>query len=651
MTTSHGVDRHNDGSVGHYCVRFLRGTLELDFPGRAVEVPTAPALVGPLIVLALRPRQSTSLETFKTSLWDVDPAHITTQQIQTPISRLRLLGLPIPPRQYLLDVAPADVDVIDFNHRAKALIDRGVLAERGHGGDIDRLIDEGCELHQLWQEDPGAVVGDQPRQYALFERHRRRHRRLGEVLVRLLVRVGDRDRAGDILYEYVDRYGTDEDFQDLDRAVRGLTRPGDRDRDRERDRDTPAGGIAVPPLAGLPGLAGLSGAAGLPGPFGEGSAVDELRDRTAATTHLAYAQVAVSAHNLDLIEIVDKVGVNHVSRTRGLPVEAAGGAGANTAFALARLGHPTAVAGMIADDRDGNQLRQSLELEGVDMANLLVVPSSPGARTGRCSIYSDRLGGRVDFVRPGVNEHLARHLGDDKVAKRRLWDALREARLVNLSSFTGDAERRLQEEILHELPSTSVVTFAPGDFYTPLGLDRLRSFVVRCDVLFVSEDGLRQMLVHSSASADPAQLHDAKVCIEVLFRWRASRAHGRPLVVVVRHDVGRGTGVDGADTEDVITLAVGRSSIEDLAAVGPRASLVPLVADITGETDAIAAGVHLGLLHGAPLTECVDVAFVLANEANSEIGCRAGLPRTSTVAAAWDKYFPDVELPPWVTAP
>jgi sugar/nucleoside kinase (ribokinase family) len=618
MSMSSGRDRHTDGSVGQYCVRLLRGGLELDFPGRPIETPTARAVVGPLIVLALNPRRSLALETFKTQLYDGDPSDVTTAQIQTPISRLRLLGLPIPERQYLLDVAPCDVDVVDFNHRAKRFVDRCVHPDRIADREIEPLLEEACDLHRIWQDDPAAAVGNQPRLVALFESHRRRNRRFGEVFVRLLVRAGDHDLAGDILYEYVDRYGTDERFQDLELAVRTLPRPS----------------------ATHPSANGV-----LPGPVGEGAALAELRDRAAASTGMAFAQLAVSAHNLDRIYFVDRDVVDPESRVGGVAVEAAGGAGANTAFALARFGHRVAVAGMIADDRYGALLRQSLEQEDIDSTNLLVVPGSAEARTGHTYIFTDPHGRRQDYVDPGVNELFAQKLRDDKLARGRLADTVRQARQLNLSSFTGDAERRLQEDLLRDVPEETLVTFDPGTFYSHLGLDRLTAFVLRCDVLYVYEDRLLQLVANSSAETGPGE-HSFRGALEALFRWRAMRV-GRPLVVVVKR-ARQPSGKVATETYDMITLAVGRSTVEDLVSAHVRASLEPLVADITGQGEAIAAGIHLGILSGAPLDECADLAFVLANEANSEIGARPGLPRRPTIVGAWAKYFPGMPLPAWV---
>ena len=608
--------------MGSYCVRFLGGRLELAFPGGRIATPTRPAMVGPLVVLALHPRRAVGLEALKAYLHD-DPFNVTTAQIQTPISRLRLAGLPIPPRQYVLDIAPADVDIIDFDHRAKAFIDQGVLSERSPDTDLDALIEEGQRLHELWHEDPVVAVGDQLRLHALFGRYRRRHRRFGEVLVRVLIRVGDRDRAHDILGDFLDRYGTDEILQDLELTVSRMPRHHDRDA-------TPAHGVPL-----------------LPGPMPQESAVAQLWDRVAASSHLAYAQVAISAHNLDRIYSVDHLAVDHESRIRDEPVEAPGGAAANTAFALARMGHQVAAAGVVADDREGVLLHDSLRQEHVDVEHLLMVPSSADAHTGVNMIFSDAHGSRSDFVQAGVNERYAQVLRDDKPRYDRLVDAIRCARLVNLSSFTADAERRLQEDLLQELPPEAVVTFDPGTFYSRLRLDRLAPFIARCDVLYLFEGRLRLLVENSSAESGGGNGYSFRATLDALFRWRGLRVD-RPLMVVVKRDRQRpGLGEASAEDYDMITIAVGRSSVEDVAS-SLRAPRDPLVSDITGQGEAIAAGVHLGLLSGAPLSECADLAYVFANEANSEIGARSGLPRRSTIAEAWARWLPGVELPAWV---
>jgi ribokinase len=471
--------------------------------------------------------------------------------------------------------------------------------------------------------DPRDAVGNQPRLSALFESHRRRNRRFGWVFVRLLIRAGERERAEDILDQYVVRYGTDEVFEDLELKLRSpLRAPGDATSSHD-PQDT----IVF-----------------LPGPAPEGAALAELRDRLAASVGRPFAEMAMGAHNLDRIYNVDRVAVDNEARIRQVPVEAAGGAAANTAFALSRIGHRVAVTGIIADDRYGALLHQSLMQERVDCTNLIQVHKTNDARTGHTLIFTDPQGGRSSFVEAGVNERLAQTLRDDKPARQKLIDTLAASRLVNFSSFTGDAERRLQEELLADLPDEVVVAFDPGALYAHLGLDRLAAFMLRCDVLYVYEGRLRQILTNSSAESASGS-YSFRGTVEALFNWRATRVD-RPLVVVVKRE--RITGEPVSEGYEMITIAVGRRTVEDFVSAHARGSLEPILADITGQGDAIAAAVHLGLLSGAPLDECADLAFVFANETNSEIGARTGLPRRSTVAEAWSKYFPGIDLPVWV---
>jgi ribokinase len=619
-TMRSGPDRHTERSVGHYCVSVLGGSLELAFPGREIDTPRAPALVGPLILLALHPGRELALETFKLQLHDCDPALVTTAQVQTPISRLRSAGLPIPPRIYLLDVAPSDVDIVDFDTRAKWFIDYAVNPDRLSDDDVGPLLDAGFELHRLWHHDPGDAVGNQPRLSALFEPQRRRNRRFGAVFVRLLIRAGERDRADDVLDQYIDRYGTDEIFQDLEFQLRDLSRTVSAEASIRDD-------LVV-----------------LPGPVAEGAALAELRDRLAATTGLSFAELAVGAHNLDRIYQVDRVAVDHEARIGGVPVEAAGGDAANTAYALARLGHPVAVTGMVTDDRYGALLRRSLAEERIDQELLLVTPRVEGTMTGHTLIFTDPQGRRSVFIEAGVNQRFARTLRDDKPTRERLTELAKSSRVVNFSSFTNDAERRLQEDLVAELPDETVVAFDPGALYAHLGLDRLAGVVLRCDVLYVYEGRLRQLLESSSAATASGE-YSFRETVESLFRWRAVRTD-RPLVVVTKRE--RLGGDPSTEGYDMITIAVGRSTVENFVSAHLRGSLEPIVADITGQGDAIAAAVHLGLLSGAPLDECADLAFVFANESNSEIGARDGLPRRSTVEAAWDRYFDGVEPPVWL---
>jgi sugar/nucleoside kinase (ribokinase family) len=563
---------------------------------------------------------------FKMQLHDSDnPDLVSTAQIQTPISRLRGVGLPIPPRVYMLDIDPSEVDIVDFDTRAKDFIDRCISPDRLGDAELPELLEMGTDLHQLWQQDPAAAVGNQPRLSDLFARHRIRNRRFGILFTRLLIRAGERSRAEVVLESYVDRYGTDESFQELEQDLRAPPRP--------TTADSYDSGVLVV----------------LPGPVAEGDALVEVRERLAASTRKALAQFAISAHNLDLIHTVDRLALDHEARS-GAPIEAAGGAAANTAFALARLGHRVGVTGIMVNDRAGSLLCRSLEREGVDLSSVVQLPTSSGERTGRTNIFVDPWGRRSVFIQAGVNDHFALSLREDKARRDRLVDMARNSRIVNISSFTGDAERHLSADLLDELPDDVVVGFDPGYLYTWMGLDRLTSHIRRCDILYIHEQRLRLMVDNSSAVTDtPRREYWFRATLEALFRWRASRS-ARPLVAVVKRE--RATGGERSDQipdeYDMITIAVGRQTIETIVSTHGRGAMDQPILDITGQGDAIAAAVHLGLLSGAPLDECADLAMVFANETNSEIGARTGLPRRSTMASSWGRYFPHTELPVWV---
>jgi sugar/nucleoside kinase (ribokinase family) len=629
-----------------YRVRVLAGSLELDFPGRVVEAPTAPAQVGTLILMALHPRRELGLDAFKSQLYDCDPALVSNGAIQTPIARLRQAGLPIPRRRYLLDIAPVEVDIVDVDTRARQFIEQAVHRERLSDADIEALVATGLELHHLWAHDPAAAVGNHGHLSTLFDPYRRRHRRFGMTLVRLLARTGDMARAYDMLEQYVESYGGDDDWDRL-----------------ERELHDSANGPS-PVLPALPVLLGMrverhggngtldlrvAPAATVAAGTARGAAFGEICERLAASATKPFAHFAISAHNLDRIYHVDRVAVDHETGI-DTPVKAAGGSGANTAFALGRLGLRVGVAGIVADDRDGMVLRQSLAHEQVDTSHLLVVPPDAVSRTGHTIIFSDRRGRRSIYVHAGVNEQLARAVGGRPGGAEQLVVSGAEARVVHFSSFTGHAERVLQEAILAHLPDDVVVSFDPGALYSPLGLDRLSPFVLRCDVLHVYERQLREMIANSSAEpVAHAPEHSFRADLESLFQWRAARGDRRPLMVLLkRHRNPSVRSESRAQGLDFVTLAVGRSSVEDLVSTQARGSLVAGVQDSTGAGDAMAAGVHFGLLNGASPAECADLAFLMAMECTSEVGTRSGLPRRPALAPAWARYFPGAAVPSWL---
>lgn len=620
-----------EGEGVSYRVRVLRGTLELDFPGRKIEPPRAPAQLGPLVLMALSPGREIPLEMFKAKLYDCDPIHVSNAAIQTPIARLRQAGLPVPLRRYVLEVEPSEVDIVDLDTRVKAFIETVANLDRMGPDEAAAEVERGMQLHRLWQEDPAAAVGNSPQLAALFEAHRRRHRRFGMALVRLMAQAGEPERALGMLEHYVDRYGEDESWSELEWRLLEMTRP-------ELSR----------PLAGPDPRAAERSEAVVPGPPERITAFEEVAQMLAASSRFPLSELVVSSHNLDLVYSVDKVVVADDQERIDTPVESPGGSGANTGVGLARLGMPVGVAGIVARDREGTILRRDFLQEQIDSSNLLVVNRSAG-RTGHAYIFTDRQGRRATYIHPGINERWASELLERPGGVEQLRELGSNARILHFSSFYGHAEREQQQALLAALPEAVVVSFDPGTMYSPMGLDRLSAFMLRCNILQVYEHQLHVLVANSSAEPHSGYNNaSARADLQALLRWRQARGGRGPLVVLVKKH--RMPGEESKEVLGFETMAVaaGRHAVEDL--VSPQAPhwRVPVLADTTGAGDAMAAGLHYGMLNGASAADCVDLAYVMAMAASSDYGCRAGLVREDVLPDAWQQYLPAADLPGWL---
>ena len=92
--------------------------------------------------------------------------------------------------------------------------------------------------------------------------------------------------------------------------------------------------------------------------------------------------------------LIDLVAVGAGARIEDAATfhRAPGGAPANVAVGLARLGVPTAFVGKVSDDAFGRLLRETLERDGVDVTGLI---TDPAARTPLAFVGSDGAGGRT----------------------------------------------------------------------------------------------------------------------------------------------------------------------------------------------------------------------------------------------------------------
>ena len=246
----------------------------------------------------------------------------------------------------------------------------------------------------------------------------------------------------------------------------------------------------------------------------------------------------LSAHNIDQINTVDKIDPDHECEALSEPVHAPGGSGANTAYTLGRLGAKVKVTGIVGDDMDGKVLSNSLSEAKVDVTEIYVDKDYP---TGKTLTLVEEGGKRLIVVFPGANNHFA-----EKADSEAIVESAAASRIVHLSSFVGENEQRLQEQIVHSLPSDSFVSLTPGALYARQGLDRLQNLISHVDVIFLYVEQLIDLIENSSASVHNRGA-DVQRLMEAFFTWKQKHSISRPQILVVKDRLGDTSGtIDSA---------------------------------------------------------------------------------------------------------
>jgi 2-dehydro-3-deoxygluconokinase len=266
-----------------------------------------------------------------------------------------------------------------------------------------------------------------------------------------------------------------------------------------------------------------------------------------------------------------------------------GGAECNVAVGCRRLGLPSAVIGLIADDPLGNALLRALRADDVDVAGIAVVP---GSFTG-VMVKEMRTAGqvRVGYARSGS--------AGSQLAPRHLAGAVLDGATVLHStgvtaSFGQHAQAALVQAASRVRAAGGLVSFDlnyrsrlwpdPG-----AARDALRLLVAGADLVFLGVAEAEVLLGH----ADPEQ-----VLAEV--------AALGPAQVVFRSDGGASALVAGETT-----------SLPGSPAV---------VVDPVGAGDAFAAGYLSELMRGAPVPARLRTAHALGRWAVTTHGDHDGLP-------------------------
>jgi len=207
--------------------------------------------------------------------------------------------------------------------------------------------------------------------------------------------------------------------------------------------------------------------------------------------------VVIGSLNLDLV-----VGVARLPRP-GQTVagpsarRSPGGKGANQAVAAARLGGRVRLAGLVADDGFGPELRSAVAARGVDVAHVGVVQ---GSSTGMAFIVVEESGENMIAVAAGANGELTAEALGGAAGLRALLDGA-GALLLQLEIPVGTCVAAA--EIARGVGVPVVLNAAPIPPEVGPELARLLRLT---DVLIVNETEAAMLAGSEAGAADPGAL-------------------------------------------------------------------------------------------------------------------------------------------------
>jgi len=301
--------------------------------------------------------------------------------------------------------------------------------------------------------------------------------------------------------------------------------------------------------------------------------------------------IVVSSVNVDLVVAVERLPGPGETVVGGRFARHHGGKGGNQAVAAARLGARTAFVGAVGADVFGDDARDALAAEGIDLRGLVRLA---GEATGVALILVDAQGENSIAVAGGANAALMpQHV---RAALAMLEPRDGDVVLVGHEIPTDVAREALQigraggaKTILNPAPASDLdaATLELADVITPN----------RGEVAVLAQ------LVGLPGDGAPVQLAEA---------LRERRALGAVLLSL---------GADGA-----ALVVAGQTTALPAAAVQ--------VVDSTGAGDALNGALAAGLADGFPLAEAARRAVRAASLAVTRAGARDGMPSREELQAA-----------------
>jgi ribokinase len=245
-----------------------------------------------------------------------------------------------------------------------------------------------------------------------------------------------------------------------------------------------------------------------------------------------------------------------------------GGSAANMIAALAGMGFETGFCGATGiDDTALLRLEELGEPENLRVTTL-------GVPAGRCLALIDKDDPGKDrslVILPNANDLVGSYMPDMEYFQQAEW--------IHLTSFVSTGPLQAQIRLVENLSPTTRVSFDPGAVYCDMGLEAIRSILMRTDLLFVTSEELEKLTAARSIE------NGALALIEM----------GIPMIVVKMGADGIGLFVPG---KFLFQPAVKPSEIKDR----------------TGAGDVAAAGFLSGMLESAELEHCLFFAAAAASK-------------------------------------
>jgi adenosine kinase len=264
-----------------------------------------------------------------------------------------------------------------------------------------------------------------------------------------------------------------------------------------------------------------------------------------------------------------------------------GGCGANVAVGLRRLGLQAGVGMIIGDDARGNLYRDYLQNEGVDLANLIVIP---GEKTSCSFMFRNPDGEYQNFFFPGAADAWQETLDLCDI------DGLRYG-LVTVGPY------HYNQQFVEYMSAENI----------PL------VWQLKPDVFAYPAEGMARFAELSQVIL--MNRLEAEFVVQSLgIKSAAELITGRTKIVVVTRGVGGISVYSEAGEHFVPTMA--------------RA-----INDTIGAGDGFTTGFLAGLLHEKSLLECAQMGVVVASFVLEAIGCQTNLPNVQQKLLRYEEFF------------